>query len=100
MLLPTRPHPGLMARFGISPNTIIAAMRSDVVNQIERTAPDQIEEVIREIVIAAGGRLGEPDRSDWGPFDWSLTLHGITATGDTLAEAVAQWRACVSRCSH
>ena len=97
MILPTRPHPGLMARLGYAPDQIIAVMRDDVVRQIEATPAPEIEPMIRRAVIAADGRLGEPDRSDWGPFDWTLTLHGITATGDTLAEAVAQWRNCARR---
>ena len=97
MILPTRSNPGLMARLGYPPDRIIAVMRDNVVRQIETTLPAEIEPMIRRTVIAADGRLGEPDRSDWGPFDWTLTLHGITATGDTLAEAVAQWRNCARR---
>ena len=97
MILPTRPHPGLMARLGYSAEAIQAILRDDIAHLIQLTPANEVEALVRGAVVDTGGRLGEPDRSDWGPFDWTLTLHGITTTGDTLAEAVDAWCACVRR---
>ena len=97
MLIPTRPSPALMQRLGYGADIIIPVLRLDLARLIALTPAEEVETLVRNAVVDCDGRLGEPDRSDWGPFDWTLTMYGITSTGATLAEAVAEWRTCVLR---
>ncbi|SHF66864.1 hypothetical protein SAMN05444339_1109 [Loktanella atrilutea] len=97
MILPVRPSPDLMARLGYSAETVMTVLRDDLERLIALTPANEVEQLVRNAVVDCDGRLGEPDTSDWGPFDWTLTMYGISTAGDTLAEAIAQWCACARR---
>jgi hypothetical protein len=67
-------------------------IRADLATHFE-TLPDlHLAESGRQAVLEAGGVLVEPPPrlARWGT-DISVTLHGVTGTGETLVEALRAW---------
>ena len=59
---------------------------------------EQRVEMMRSAVIDTGGIwIDPPERGGWGPAYHEISLGGISATGNSRAEAVASWIKAVLR---
>ncbi|OWU83826.1 hypothetical protein ATO6_15465 [Oceanicola sp. 22II-s10i] len=80
--------------------TLLACIRAErlaLAAELETLSTESRLDAVEMAAIDSGGSVVPPSKNGWGPHDFTVSLLGITQSGDTAEAAIKHWICSVIR---